>query len=235
MAKVPEWVLDAREAWMTGIEAKAALLGERVGSFRFLIAGERWEWSDEVARMHGYEPGSVVPTTELVLAHKHADDKPAVTALVDNMIRHGQPFSSRHRIIDTSGRVRVLVAVGNRLVDETGEVIGTAGLHIEITDSYEPDVQRRLGQVSKDIAVDRAVIERARGILMYVYNFSATDALSALKWRSQETGLSLRVFCEQFVREVVAANMTPDLVRREVDHVLLTAHERAGEPHSETT
>jgi PAS domain S-box-containing protein len=235
MAKVPEWVLDAREAWMTGIEAEAALLGERVGSFRFLIAGERWEWSDEVARMHGYEPGSVVPTTELVLAHKHADDKPAVTALVDNMIRHGQPFSSRHRIIDTSGRVRVLVAVGNRLVDETGEVIGTAGFYIDITDSYEPDVQRRLGQVSKDIAVDRAVIERARGILMYVYNFSATDALSALKWRSQETGLSLRVFCEQFVREVVAANMTPDLVRREVDHVLLTAHERAGEPHSETT
>jgi len=53
--------------------------------------------------------------------------------------------------------------------------------------------------------------------------------LSALKWRSQETGLSLRVFCEQFVREVVAANLTPDLVRREVDHVLLTAHERVRE------
>jgi PAS domain S-box-containing protein len=211
---------------MTGIEAEAALPGERVGSFRFLIAGERWEWSDEVARMHGYEPGSVVPTTELVLAHKHADDKPAVTALVDNMIRHGQPFSSRHRIIDTSGHVHVVVAVGDRLVEDTGEVIGTAGFYIDITDSYEHDVQRLLGQASKDIAADRAWLERARGILMYVYGFSAGDALSALKWRSRETGLNLRVFCEHFVREVVAANMTPDLVRREVDHLLLTAHER---------
>jgi hypothetical protein len=64
---------------------------------------------------------------------------------------------------------------------------------------------------------------------MYVYNFSAGDALSALKWRARETGLNLRVFCEQFVREVTEANMTPDLVRREVDHLLLTAHARVGD------
>jgi hypothetical protein len=38
-----------------------------VGSFRFWFVGQRWEWSDEVARMHGYEPGSVVPTTKLLL------------------------------------------------------------------------------------------------------------------------------------------------------------------------
>jgi hypothetical protein len=213
---------------MAGIDAEAARVGERVGSFRFLIAGERWEWSDEVARMHGYEPGTVVPTTQLVLSHKHADDKPAVTALIDNMIRHGQPFSSRHRIIDTKARIHVVVVVGDRLVDETGEVIGTAGFYIDITDSYENDVRRRVGQASKDIAADRAVVEQARGILMYVYNFSAQDALSALRWRSQETGLNLRVFCELFVHEVTAADMTPDLMRREVDHVLLTVHERVG-------
>lgn len=76
---------------MAGIDAEAARVAERAGSFRFLIAGERWEWSDEGARMNGYEPGTVVPTTQLVLSHKHANDKPTVTALIDNMIRHGQP------------------------------------------------------------------------------------------------------------------------------------------------
>jgi hypothetical protein len=142
------------------------------------------------------------------------------------MIRQGQPFSSRHRIIDTSGRVRVVVVVGDVLADEAGEVIGTTGFYIDITDSYENDVKRRVGQASKDHVAGTAVVEQARGILMYVYNFSAPDALSALKWRCRETGLKLRVFCEQFVREVTAAEMTTDLVRREVDHVLLTAHER---------
>ena len=91
---------------MTDIEADIALVGDRVGSFRFSIAGERWEWSDEVARMHGYEPGSVAPTTELVLAHEHAGDKPAVTS---------------------RGRVRIVVVVGSCRFDEAGEVIGTAG------------------------------------------------------------------------------------------------------------
>lgn len=42
---------------------------ERVGSFRYVINDDRWEWSDAVARMHGYAPGSVTPTTELVLSH----------------------------------------------------------------------------------------------------------------------------------------------------------------------
>lgn len=60
---------------------------------------------------------------------------------------------------------------------------------------------------------------------MYVYNFSAEESLSALTWRSRETGLGLRVFCELFVGRAVAANISPDLMRREVDHMLLTAHE----------
>jgi hypothetical protein len=46
------------------------------GSFTYLAIEDRWEWSDEVAIMHGYRPGTVTPTTELVLSHKHPDDKP---------------------------------------------------------------------------------------------------------------------------------------------------------------
>jgi len=38
-----------------------------VGSFRYIVREDRWEWSDEVARMHGYRPGSITPTTDLVL------------------------------------------------------------------------------------------------------------------------------------------------------------------------
>ena len=40
------------------------------GSFKYDAREDRWEWSDEVAVMHGYEPGTVTPTTELVLSHK---------------------------------------------------------------------------------------------------------------------------------------------------------------------
>lgn len=42
-----------------------------VGWFRFYFTDERWEWSPQVERMHGYEPGTVQPTTDLVLSHKY--------------------------------------------------------------------------------------------------------------------------------------------------------------------
>jgi hypothetical protein len=55
-----------------------------VGSFRFLFDTQEWEWSDEVAEMHGYRPGEVTPTTELIAGHKHPDDLAAsIVRLLD--------------------------------------------------------------------------------------------------------------------------------------------------------
>ncbi|MGV0802471.1 antitermination regulator, partial [Mycolicibacterium elephantis] len=53
---------------------------QRVGWFRFYFADERWEWSPQVQSMHGYAPGTVEPTTDLVLSHKHPDDYGQVAA-----------------------------------------------------------------------------------------------------------------------------------------------------------
>ena len=77
---------------------------QHVGWFRFYFDDERWEWSPEVEAMHGYAPGTVTPTTELVLSHKHPDDYRHVAATLDAVRRHHQAFSTRHRIIDTAGR-----------------------------------------------------------------------------------------------------------------------------------
>ncbi|MFE5285070.1 hypothetical protein ACFRAQ_08880 [Nocardia sp. NPDC056611] len=50
----------------------ATVAGPRTGSFQFWFATRRWDWSPEVYRMHGYTPGEVEPTTDLLLAHKPA-------------------------------------------------------------------------------------------------------------------------------------------------------------------
>ena len=107
------------------------------GSFRFWFVGQRWEWSDEVARMHGYEPGSVVPTTELLLSHKHPDDRAHVQDLLDYALQSGESFSSRHRFVDTAGNVHDAIVVADRMLDETGAVVGTAGYYIDLTDTFD--------------------------------------------------------------------------------------------------
>ena len=39
---------------------------KRVGSYRFYFADERWEWSPEVERIHGYGPPSFAATAEVL-------------------------------------------------------------------------------------------------------------------------------------------------------------------------
>ena len=87
-----------------------------IGSFKFFFVGQRWEWSDEVARMHGYEPGTVEPTTDLLLSHKHPDDRRLVQDLLDHTLHTGESFSSRHRFLDTGGNEHDVLVVGTAIV-----------------------------------------------------------------------------------------------------------------------
>ncbi len=192
-------------------------LGEpqRVGRFRFFLDGQRWEWSDTVARMHGYEPGQVEPTTELLLQHKHPEDRERVAAVLDRVIS-GKPFSSRHRIIDTAGHTRCVVVAGDRMLDDTGALIGTSGFYVDVTDSLHSDITN----VLEAVADARARIEQAKGVLMSAYGISAEQAFDILAWRSQETNLKVRDLAARFL-EAVAGKASPD-TRTHIDHALLT-------------
>ena len=202
---------------------------QRVGSFRFFLDGQRWEWSDAVARIHGYQPGEITPTTALLLSHKHPEDHPRVARVLDRMISDAEPFSSKHRIIDTAGTVHHVVVVGDRLHDDTGAVIGTTGFYIDITDAHTSDVQDSVDEAVAEIAESRAVIEQAKGALMLVYGISAERAFDILIWRSQETNTRLRILAELLVAGFGQCDSGASL-RTQFDHLLLTAHEGALSP-----
>ena len=55
---------------------------QRVGSFKFYFADERWEWSPQVERMHGYEPGSVE-----VLKWRSQETNTKLRALAEQLVR----------------------------------------------------------------------------------------------------------------------------------------------------
>jgi PAS domain S-box-containing protein len=188
---------------------------QRVGRFRFFLDGQRWEWSDAVARMHGYEPGQVEPTTELLLRHKHPEDRERVAAVLDRIV-NGKPFSSRHRIIDTAGHTRCVVVAGDRMLDDTGAMIGTSGFCVDVTDSLHSDITH----VLEAVADARARIEQAKGVLMSAYGISAERAFDVLAWRSQETNMKVRDLAARFL-DAVAGKASPD-TRTHVDHALLT-------------
>lgn len=198
----------------------------KVGSFRFWFIGQRWEWSDELATMHGYEPGSVVPTTELVLSHKHPDDRAHVQDLLDYALRSGESFSSRHRFVDTAGHVHDAIVVADRMLDDSGAVVGTAGHYIDLTNTFDETRQEVLDEALPDLFENRAAIEQAKGVLMAVYRVSAEQAFHVLQWRSQETNVKLRELAKQIVAEVSSLPATSAAAQSQFDHLLLTVHER---------
>jgi PAS domain S-box-containing protein len=196
-----------------------------VGRVSYLTREDRWEWSDEVARMHGYEPGTVTPTTELVLSHKHPDDKPTVAELIEEVRKHGVPVSSRHRIIDTRGNVLVMVVVGDLKYAPSGEVIGTSGFYVDVTDEVDADVQHSPDEIVVALTASRAAINQAMGILMLTHGVSADRAFELLALRSKETNTKLRTIAARFVAASTASGVLPQTTRDAIDDLLGSAHE----------
>jgi hypothetical protein len=197
-----------------------------VGGFRFWFVGQHWEWSDEVARMHGYQPGSVEPTTELLLSHKHPDDRDHVQDLLDRALHSKSSFSSRHRFIDTAGNVHDAIVVADRMSDETGKVVGTAGYYIDLTATFVETRQVALDEALPDLFEARAVIEQAKGILMAIYRISADQAFGVLRWRSKETNVKLRALARQLTAEISTLPPPSAETQSAFDHLLLTVHQR---------
>jgi len=200
---------------------------QRIGWFRFYFADERWEWSPQVERMHGYAPGTAHPTTDLVLSHKHPDDYGQVAATLDEIRRTAGAFSTRHRIIDTRGGVHHVVVVGDQIFNDTGEVIGTHGFYVDVTPAIDEVHHESVSEAVAEIAEARSGIEQAKGMLMLIYRISADSAFELLKWRSQETNTKLRALAEQIARDFLDLRYDEVLPARAVyDRLLLTAHLR---------
>jgi PAS domain S-box-containing protein len=206
-------------------------ISKRTGSFQFWFADQRWTWSDEVAALHGYAPGEVTPTTELLLAHKHPDDRAEVADTLATAVQTGLPFSGRHRIIDTAGIVHHVLVVGDQMRDSTGAVVGTAGFYIDVTDTVDEERQEVIDGTLPEMVAAREVIEQAKGALMLVYGISADQAFRVLTWRSQETNTKLRVVAEQLVAALIEFGGAGVQTRTRFDHVLLTVHERPIRDH----
>jgi PAS domain S-box-containing protein len=200
-----------------------------IGEYRFYFDEERWEWSEEVQRLHGYEPGAVTPTTELVLSHKHPEDYAQVAATLDDVRRTHKPFSTRHRIITVQGDTRDVVVMGERLHDDNGDVTGTQGFYIDVT----PTAQQLRSSVTEAVAQfaeSRAAIEQAKGVLMYVYRITADAAFELLVWRSQQSQVKVRALAEQVIADIQSFTYDEDSLRsrERFDQLFLTAHNRVA-------
>jgi hypothetical protein len=151
--------------------------------------------------MHGYQPGQVRPSTELVLSHKHPEDLAQVKGL---LAQSAAPFSSRHRIHTTTGELRNVVVVGDAVTDDAGRTLATRGFYIDVTESLHAELEQAVTDKLHFIVAHREIIDQAKGMLMMAYQIDAAAAFGILRWRSQELNVKLASIAERLVAELPA-------------------------------
>ncbi|MFJ2299382.1 PAS and ANTAR domain-containing protein [Oerskovia paurometabola] len=197
--------------------------GQPVARYTLDVPAGRWWWSDELFEMHGFAPHEVVPTTQLMLAHKHPDDVTRVAGVLADVTRTGDPFSCMHRIVDATGKTRILGVVGQGVLDPvSGEVTQVTGYFMDLTDSQEAFAQAHATRAVSASAARRATIEQAKGALMVVYGLDDDEAFEVLRHHSSVTNEPVRELAERLLASLAGGHDGVSLTREDLDHFFET-------------
>ena len=177
-----------------------------VGRYSYRPDTDEWQWSDAMYRIHGFEPGEVVPTTELVMRHIHPEDVPAAWESREQVVEKQEPFSFLHRIVTADAESRVVIAAGH--LDDTGGAPVIAGHLIDITDVRRDAVDSELDQVVDDFVGHRAAIEQAKGVLVQLYSVDVDTAYALLRAFSTDSNRKVRDIAQVLV-DAASCDRTP--------------------------
>jgi hypothetical protein len=180
---------DPAQAAVTGLIGSTT---EPVGRFSYDVPTDTWWWSTSLYTVYGFTPGEIVPTTALMLAHQHPEDRCRAAQLITAAVTAGKPFSSRHRILDAQRRIHTVVTIGEGIRNAHGEITKVSGYLIDVTDALHRDVQTATRMAVELSAATRATIEQAKGALMITYGLDEDEAFALLRWHSQHANIKIR-------------------------------------------
>ncbi|WP_160667937.1 PAS and ANTAR domain-containing protein [Pseudarthrobacter sp. ATCC 49987] len=187
--------LDSMFTYSSALEPSACTAGAfLIDAVTGVIA-----WSDALYRIHGYQRGEVVPTVELVLAHKHPGDRAKIRELHAGMAEAGGHFSSYHRLIDSHQHEHRVLTTGEAVLDANGRLFSITGIMVDLTSTVHAETERAARDAVAGAVRARAVIERAVGILMGRLSIGADAAFSLLSVHSNHTNKKLAAIASQLV------------------------------------
>ena len=105
-----------------------------VGHWQFDVETAALIWSEEMLRIHGVSPSDGVPSASAAIAAFHADDRTAVSDLIEGAIRNGEAFECGARIVRPSGEVRQVRVHCTCEKDDTGKVTSLFGVIADVTE-----------------------------------------------------------------------------------------------------
>ncbi|MCZ2803864.1 PAS and ANTAR domain-containing protein [Modestobacter sp. VKM Ac-2983] len=190
------------------------------GRFRGDLTTERWWWSPELHALYGVPDGSTEPSGQLLLAHVHEQDRPAVREALAVAGTTGTAVSREHRVVRADGVQRTAVLVCEPETDASGAVVALTGLVVDITEAHLPQsddehvrhLETEVEQLRNAMA-SRAAIEQAKGILMLLMSCGDQVAFDLLAHISSYTHRKVRDVAVAIIDSASGRQPLPEDVR----------------------
>lgn len=126
------------ESWPAGdtdpTRLRHALAASGMGTWRWDAATGVVDWDPMMEELSGLGPGEFGATFEAWRNSLHPDDVATALEVLDEAMARRGDYRMEHRVARPDGSVRWLECRGRVLVDDGGEVAGTIGCAIDVTD-----------------------------------------------------------------------------------------------------
>ncbi|MDQ0731027.1 PAS and ANTAR domain-containing protein [Arthrobacter sp. B1I2] len=162
--------------------------------------GPAFQWSDGMYRLHGYHRGEVVPTLELVFAHKHPDDRERCEEILAQVSQTGGYFCMYHRIVDARGRTRRVLTSGEAILGTNGSLAALEGVVVDLSRTLQRETEQTARKAVAGATATRTVIDQARGILMGQLKLGSDDAFQMLVSTSSHRNVKLVAVAAELVQ-----------------------------------
>lgn len=104
-----------------------------LGSWNLDLFTDSLNWSDELCRIYGVEPGRHVPSVDDWISRVHPEDRDAVKANVSHALAEKSSVSQEMRIIRPNGEVRTVFDQSEVRIDEQGRAVNMIGACLDIS------------------------------------------------------------------------------------------------------
>jgi PAS domain S-box-containing protein len=121
--------------------AQAQRLGH-VGSWDWDLRTNKVTWSEELYRIFGLEPGTIVVAGD-AMSFIHPDDRDLVLSTVKNAIEKKERYSFYYRAVRPDGTERIVHSRGAILTDDHGEPIRVFGATQDVTELKHAEEKRK--------------------------------------------------------------------------------------------
>ncbi len=105
-----------------------------MGDYDWNVADDTNQWSDQLYRIYGYEPGAMNVSYETFISHIHPDDRDRILQIHRHSYTTGEPYEMVERIVRPDGEVRHLASNGEVVTDADGTPVRMLGTCVDITD-----------------------------------------------------------------------------------------------------